>query len=241
MVLTYTHPNPEEEKAPVVESSNNDHEHSQEVKGTPPNPKRTHTILRPKKPRVPEPTPNNQPFIKEVTVHMRVSEAVLNKHNLLSAIMAMQCITGKRPEIIKAVNDAAPWKLRRGMAIGTKVTLEGDAMYEFLDKLIEVVLPRLKEWNGLLMNAGDGQGNISLGFEPTALGLFPEIEVAYDMFPLITGFEVHIHTTAVRNPTGRLLLSGFGIPFLHARDPSKITKKDASSSDSSTSPENSLP
>ncbi|KAJ1679607.1 ribosomal protein [Spiromyces aspiralis] len=220
MILGYEHPIPKEDAAPNPVA-----EVISEIKGTPPNPKRQHSPRRPKKPEVPAPSPHNQPFIKSVTVHIRVREALANKHNLLSAIMALQCITGKRPEIVRSVNDAAPWKLRKNMPIATKVCLEGDLMYEFLDKLIEIVLPRLKEWNGLTMRAGDGMGNVTLGFEPTALGLFPEIEPIYDMFPLITGFDVSIYTSAVRNPTGRLLLSGFGLPFLHARDPSKVKAK----------------
>ncbi|KAJ2665162.1 ribosomal protein [Coemansia sp. RSA 1200] len=194
-------------------------EFKENMTGTPPNPLRKHKIVRRAKPKIPEPTAHNSPYVDKVTVHIRCKEALKNKHHLLSAMMALQVLTGKRGEVIKAKNDAAPWKLRKGMPISAKVELTGDSMYEFLDKLIEVVLPRMKEYNGLRMDSGDGAGNFTLGFDNSAIGLFPEMEMVYDMFPLITGFYVNIKTTALRNPSGRLLLSGLGVPFLHARKP----------------------
>ncbi|KAI8323119.1 ribosomal protein L5 [Martensiomyces pterosporus] len=187
--------------------------------GSPPNPVRKHKKVRSAKAKVPLSSAHAAPYIEKVTVHIRCREALQNKHHLLSALMALQVITGQRAEIIKAKNDGASWKLRKGMPISAKVDITGDRMYEFLDKLVEVVLPRMKEYNGLRMDAGDGKGNFSLGFDNSVIGLFPEMEMVYDMFPLITGFTVNIKTTAVRNPTGRLLLSGFGLPFLHARKP----------------------
>ncbi|KAJ2342740.1 ribosomal protein, partial [Coemansia sp. RSA 2618] len=155
----------------------------------------------------------------KITVHIRCREALNNKNHLLSALMALQVITGRRAQLIRAKSDAAPWKLRKGMPIAAKVELEGDDMFEFLDKLIEVVLPRMKEYSGLRMSAGDGNGSFTMGFDDSVIGLFPEMEMVYDMFPLVTGFTVNIATTAVRNPAGRLLLSGLGLPFLHARKP----------------------
>ncbi|KAJ1965554.1 ribosomal protein [Dipsacomyces acuminosporus] len=187
--------------------------------GTPPNPLRKQKKVRMPKAKVPPSTAHGAPYIEKITVHIRCREALQNKHHLLSALTALQIITGERAEIIKAKNDGASWKLRKGMPIAAKVDLTGDRMYEFLDKLVEVVLPRMKEYNGLRMDAGDGQGNFSMGFDNSVIGLFPEMEMVYDMFPLITGFTVNIKTTAVRNPAGRLLLSGFGLPFLHARKP----------------------
>ncbi|KAJ2725476.1 ribosomal protein [Coemansia sp. Benny D115] len=189
------------------------------VSGTPPNPLRKHKKTRSLRPKVPHSQAHNAPFVESVTVHIRCREGLQNKHHLLSALMALQVVTGKRGEVIKAKKDAAPWKLRKGMPISAKVKLTGDPMFEFLDKLIEVVLPRMKEYNGLPMDAGDKNGSFTLGFDPSAIGLFPEMEMVYDQFPLITGFHVNIHTSATRNPSGRLLLSGLGLPFVHARKP----------------------
>ncbi|KAJ1885184.1 ribosomal protein [Coemansia sp. IMI 209127] len=187
--------------------------------GTPPNPLRKSKIVRQLRPKLPAPTAHNSPYVEKVTVHIRCKEALKNKHHMLSAVMALQVLTGKRGEVIKAKSDASAWKLRKGMAIAAKVDLTGDSMYEFLDKLVEVVLPRMKEYSGLRMDAGDSAGNFTLGFDGSAIGLFPEMEIVYDMFPLTTGFFVNIKTTAQRNPSGRLLLSGLGVPFLHARKP----------------------
>ncbi|PVU97557.1 hypothetical protein BB559_002000 [Furculomyces boomerangus] len=159
----------------------------------------------------------NSPKIESITVHIRMKEALVNKHNVLSGLMALQCITGQNPSVVKARTDAAAWKLRKGMPIAAKVVLRGEDMYEFMDKLTETVLPRLKEWDGLKVNSGDGLGNFSLGFSPAALGLFSEIETVYDMFPIIYGFMINIKTTASRNNDGRLLLSGFKLPFIQPR------------------------
>lgn len=100
-----------------------------------------------------------------------------------------------------------------GMPVGVKVTLKGEEMYQFMDKLVEIVLPRLKEWPGLSITAGDGNGNVALGFPPSALALFPEIEGSFDVYPKMTGFDVTFNTTAYTNTDGRLLLSAFSVPF----------------------------
>ncbi|KAI9503898.1 ribosomal protein [Coemansia spiralis] len=221
MILQYVPPSVRARQGAAEETRMKEAKES--MGGTPPNPLRKHKQIRRPKPNVPVPTAHNTPFVDKVTVHIRCREALQNKHHLLSALMALQILTGERGEVLKAKNDAAAWKLRKGMPISAKVELTGDNMYEFLDKLIEVVLPRMKEYHGLKMSAGDGVGNFTLGFDSSVIGLFPEMEVVYDMFPLVTGFSVNIKTTAVRNPTGRLLLSGFGLPFLHARKPKSET------------------
>ncbi|OLY85508.1 putative 54S ribosomal protein L7, mitochondrial [Smittium mucronatum] len=171
----------------------------------------------------------NSASVESVTVHIRMKEALGNKNNILSGLMALQCITGEKPEVVKARSDAAAWKLRKGMPISAKVTLTGQSMYIFLDKLVETVLPRLKEWDGLKVNSGDGLGNFSLGFTPAALGLFTEIEAVYDMFPIVYGLMVNIKTTARRNSEGRLLLSGLKFPLVvprpRAAPPKKRSKK----------------
>ncbi|KAI7834944.1 ribosomal protein L5 domain-containing protein [Kickxella alabastrina] len=196
---------------------------NQKIGGTPPNPDKQHKKTRQPKPKVPVTSANNAPHMESVTVHIRCREALQNKHHLLSVLMAMQIVTGQRGEVIKSKNDAATWKLRKGMPISVKVELKGDRMFEFMDKLVEVVLPRMKEYHGLGMDAGDGNGNFSMGFDGSVIGLFPEMEMVYDQFPLVTGFHVNVRTSAARNPAGRLLLSGFGLPFIHTRKPASET------------------
>ncbi|KAI8884272.1 ribosomal protein L5 [Backusella circina FSU 941] len=153
------------------------------------------------------------PHLDKITLHAMVKDSIHSKSNLLSAFMAFQSITGIRPDVVYARNSVANWKLREGMPIGVKVTLKGDEMYQFMDKLVEIVLPRLKEWPGLSITAGDGNGNVALGFPPSALALFPEIEGSFDVYPKMTGFDVVFNTTAYTNTDGRLLLSAFSVPF----------------------------
>ncbi|KAF8982847.1 hypothetical protein BGZ46_000483 [Entomortierella lignicola] len=158
-------------------------------------------------------SPTEIPELIKIHVHCMVKEAINSKYNLLSGIMAIQSITGETPEIIFAKKGVHTWKLRKGMPIGCRVTLKGDKMYQFLDKLVEVVLPKMKEWPGLPEGSGDGTGNIGMGFPPSALSLFPEIENNFDMYPRMTGFDITFNTTAYTNMDARLLMSGFNIPF----------------------------
>ncbi|KAI9145771.1 ribosomal protein L5 domain-containing protein [Paraphysoderma sedebokerense] len=127
--------------------------------------------------------------------------------------MQFEAITGKHPEIVKAQSNVALWKLREGMPIGVKVKLEGYEMYNFLDKLVELVLPRLKGWYGIPGLAGDGSGNISIGFESNVMSYFPEIEQVFDRYPFMCGFDLTFRTTAQSDWEARLLLSGFQIPI----------------------------
>ncbi|KAG0365611.1 ribosomal protein L5 domain-containing protein [Gamsiella multidivaricata] len=165
------------------------------------------------KPAPNAPSPRHIPELVKIDVHCMMKEALVSKFNLLSGFMAIQSITGEMPEIIHSKKGVHPWKLRAGNPIGCKVTLKGDKMYQFLDKLVEVVLPRMKEWPGLPESAGDATGNIGMGFPPSAMSLFPEIESNFDMFPRMTGFDVTFTTTAKTNLDARLLLSGFNMPF----------------------------
>ncbi|KAI9473503.1 MAG: ribosomal protein L5 domain-containing protein [Benjaminiella poitrasii] len=174
---------------------------------------RTRKGGKPVKPIQPLKSPKTIPNLDKIVLHAMVKESIHNKSHLLSAFMAFQSITGVRPEIVHARNSVANWKLRKDMPIGVKVTLKGEEMYQFMDKLVEIVLPRLKEWPGLSMTAGDGNGNIALGFPPSALALFPEIEGSFDVYPRMTGFDVIFNTTAYTNTDGRLLLSAFSVPF----------------------------
>ncbi|KAF9160460.1 hypothetical protein DFQ26_005497 [Actinomortierella ambigua] len=170
-------------------------------------------------------SPRHVPELVKIDVHCMMKEALTSKFNLLSGFMAIQSITGAMPEIIFAKKGVHPWKLRSGNPIGCKVTLRGDKMYQFLDKLVEIVLPRMKEWPGLPESAGDETGNVGMGFPPSALSLFPEIEANFDMYPRMTGFDVTFTTTASSNLDARLLMSGFNLPFQQkSRSPPAVKK-----------------
>ncbi|KAF9434170.1 hypothetical protein BGZ76_008451 [Entomortierella beljakovae] len=187
------------------------------------------------KPAQKAPSSRNIPELVKIDVHCMMKEALVSKYNLLSGFMAIQAITGEMPEIIHSKKGVHPWKLRAGNPIGCKVTLKGDKMYQFLDKLVEIVLPRLKEWPGLPESAGDDTGNIGMGFAPSALSLFPEIENNFDMYPRMTGFDVTFNTTANTNLEARLLLSGFNMPFQQKNRSPPVTKPAAAPSIDSTS------
>ncbi|ORX94613.1 ribosomal protein L5 [Basidiobolus meristosporus CBS 931.73] len=171
----------------------------------------------PRKPNPPTKNHEHIPQLKKIVVHCYMKDAVYNKYNLLSAFISLQCITGQCPEPVFAKSDAAPWKLRRGMPVGCRVTLEGEKMYSFIEKVTEIVLPRMKEYQGLRENSGDGNGNIAFGFPAEAMGLFPDIEGIYDMIPKMTGFDVTVNTTGYSDTEARLLLSGFQLPFQSRR------------------------
>ncbi|CAG8514491.1 9882_t:CDS:2 [Acaulospora colombiana] len=149
------------------------------------------------------------PELVKIVVHCMMKQSLISKQHLLSGIMALQCITSERPTIVYSKTDVSKWKLRKGC----KVHIQGPPMYTFLDKLVEIVLPRMKEWHGVSISSGDQNGNIAMGFPPSALSLFPDIEGNYDMFPMMTGFHVVFHTTAFTDYEGRILLSGYQIPF----------------------------
>ncbi|KAI7904785.1 ribosomal protein L5 domain-containing protein [Cokeromyces recurvatus] len=174
---------------------------------------RTRKGGKPVKPIQPLKSPKTIPHLDKIVLHAMIKDSIHSKSHLLSAFMAFQSITGVRPEVVFAKTSVANWKLRQGMPVGVKVTLKGEEMYQFMDKLIEIVLPRLKEWPGLSMTAGDGNGNIALGFPPSALALFPEIEGSFDVYPRMTGFDIIFNTTAYTNTEGRLLLSALSVPF----------------------------
>ncbi|RKP14804.1 ribosomal protein L5 domain-containing protein, partial [Piptocephalis cylindrospora] len=153
------------------------------------------------------------PCIEKIVLHSMSREVVANKFSLLSMYMSLQSITGVRPTVVKAKSDVSLWHLRRGSPVGCKVVLEGERAYAFLERLVEVVLPRLKEWRSVSPRAGDGYGTIALGFPSTTMGMFPEIEDVFDMYPRLYGFEVSIVTSATTNAQARCLLSGLGLPI----------------------------
>lgn len=149
------------------------------------------------------------PKLDKVVVNMGVGEAKENAKALDSAVNDLQLITGQKPIITKAKKSVAAFKLREGMNIGCKVTLRGDRMYEFVDKLLNVSLPRVRDFRGVSANAFDGRGNYSLGLKEQLL--FPEIE--YDKIDKVRGMEITFVTTAKNDEEARELLRQLGMPF----------------------------
>ena len=140
---------------------------------------------------------------------MGVGEAKENAKILDAAVKDMETIAGQKAVITKAKNSIANFKIREGMPIGCKVTLRGEKMYEFLDRLVNLALPRVRDFRGINPNAFDGRGNYALGIKEQLI--FPEIE--YDKIDKIRGLDVIIATTAKTDEEGRELLTLFGMPF----------------------------
>lgn len=149
------------------------------------------------------------PKIDKIIVNIGVGEAIQNPKALDAAVNDLSIITGQKPIITKAKKSIAGFKLREGMPIGCKVTLRGERMYQFLDKLINVVLPRVRDFRGISPQAFDGRGNYSLGIKEQTI--FPEIE--YDKIDKIRGMEVAIVTTSKNDEEARELLRSMGMPF----------------------------
>lgn len=149
------------------------------------------------------------PRLEKIIVSMGVGEAILNKKLLDAAVTELGQITGQKAVKTKARKSIAGFKLREGMEIGTMVTLRGERMYEFLDRLMNVAIPRIKDFRGTNPNAFDGHGNYSLGVVEQII--FPEID--YDRIERISGLNIAIVTTAKTDGEGRSLLSHLGMPF----------------------------
>jgi large subunit ribosomal protein L5 len=149
------------------------------------------------------------PRIDKIVVNMGVGDAVANPKLLDEAVVELQAITGQKAIITKAKKSIANFKLREGMPIGAKVTLRGDRMYAFLDKLVNVSLPRVRDFRGVSSEAFDGRGNYTLGVKEQLI--FPEIN--YDRVNKVRGMDVVIVTTAKNDEEGRALLSTLGMPF----------------------------
>lgn len=149
------------------------------------------------------------PKLAKIVVNMGVGEAKENSKVLDSAMSELEIITGQKPVATKAKHSIANFKLREGMAIGCKVTLRGSRMYEFLDRLVNLALPRVRDFRGVNPNAFDGRGNYALGIKEQLI--FPEIE--YDKVDKIRGMDVIIVTTAETDEEARELLTQFGMPF----------------------------
>jgi large subunit ribosomal protein L5 len=149
------------------------------------------------------------PGVNKVVVNIGMGEAIQNAKAMDAAVADLAAITGQRPVITRAKRSVAAFKLREGMQIGCMVTLRGDRMYQFLDKLMNVALPRLRDFQGVSPEAFDGRGNYTLGLREQLV--FPEID--YDKVDKVRGMEVSIVTTARTDEEGRRLLKLMGMPF----------------------------
>ena len=149
------------------------------------------------------------PKLEKIVVNMGVGEAKENSKILDSAIADLEKITGQKAVTTKAKNSVANFKIREGMPIGCKVTLSGEKMYEFLDRLVNLALPRVRDFRGVNPNAFDGRGNYALGIKEQLI--FPEIE--YDKVDKVRGMDIIVVTTAETDEEARELLAQFGMPF----------------------------
>ena len=149
------------------------------------------------------------PRLEKIVVNMGVGGAVGQASLLENAVKDLTLITGQKPLITRARKSIANFKLREGNAIGAKVTLRGDRMWEFLDRLIALAIPRIRDFRGLPANSFDGRGNYTFGV--TEQLIFPEID--YDQIDQTRGMDITIVTTATNNAEGKALLDAFGFPF----------------------------
>lgn len=149
------------------------------------------------------------PRLKKVVVNVGLGEAITNAKLMDATVKEIALITGQRPMVTKAKKSIAFFKLRQGMSIGCKATLRGDRMYEFLDRLLNVVLPRIRDFRGVSPQAFDGHGNYTLGIKEQLI--FPELR--YDDVTVTHGMDITIVTTARTNSEGTALLRALGMPF----------------------------
>jgi large subunit ribosomal protein L5 len=153
--------------------------------------------------------PMQVPRVDKVVVNMGVGDALKDGRMLEAAVDDLTIITGQKPVITKARKSIAGFKLREGQAIGAKVTLRGDRMWEFIDRLVAIAIPRIRDFRGLNPNAFDGHGDYTLGL--TEQLIFPEID--YDKVLQVRGMDITIVTTAKNDDEGRALLVALGFPF----------------------------
>jgi large subunit ribosomal protein L5 len=149
------------------------------------------------------------PKLEKIVVNMGVGEAIQNIKALESAVADLSMIVGQKPVITKAKKSIATFKLRQGMSIGCRVTLRGDRMYEFFDRLVNVALPRVRDFRGISPKSFDGRGNFAVGLKEQII--FPEID--YDKIDKIRGMNIVIATTAKTDEEARQLLRFMGLPF----------------------------
>jgi len=153
--------------------------------------------------------PNQVPRLEKIVINMGLGEALANNKILESAVDQLGAITGQKPVVTRARKSIANFKLRQGQAIGAAVTLRNDRMYEFIDRLINVALPRVRDFKGVSSKAFDGKGNYTLGVREQII--FPEIN--YDQIEKVKGLNISFVTTARNDEQGLALLRHFGMPF----------------------------
>lgn len=154
---------------------------------------------------------NQVPRLEKIVINMGLGEAKDNPKALDSAVEDLTVISGQKPVVTTASKSVANFKLREGMKIGAKVTLRGDRMFEFIDKLISIAIPRVRDFRGLSPKSFDGRGNFAMGFKEQLV--FPEIE--YDKVDAIRGMDIIVVTTAKTDEEARELLTQMGMPFAH--------------------------
>jgi large subunit ribosomal protein L5 len=159
------------------------------------------------------------PTLDKIVINMGVGRATQQPSQLEAAVVDLTSIAGQKPIVTKAKHSIAGFKLREGQAIGTKVTLRGDRMWEFLDRLIAVAIPRIRDFRGLPATSWDGRGNYTFGLNDQTV--FPEIE--YDKIDTSRGMDITIVTTATNDAAGKALLEAFGFPFRTGADPLAVT------------------
>jgi large subunit ribosomal protein L5 len=153
--------------------------------------------------------PMQVPRIEKITVNMGVGEAVADKKLIDNAVGDLTKLSGQKPLLCKSKKSIAAFKLRAGLPIGAKVTLRGARMYEFLDRLISIAMPRIRDFRGVSVRAFDGRGNYNFGVKEQII--FPEIQ--YDQVDKVRGMDITITTTAMDDKAGKALLSAFSFPF----------------------------
>lgn len=149
------------------------------------------------------------PHLNKIVINMGVGDGVKDSKKIDAALEQLMVISGQKPVITKAKKSIAAFKLREGMSIGVKVTLRGERMYEFLDRLITIALPRVRDFRGISAKSFDGRGNYNLGIKEQIV--FPEVN--YDRIDQVRGLDISIHTTARTDKEAEALLQGFGMPF----------------------------
>jgi len=149
------------------------------------------------------------PKLVKITVNMGVGEAVADRKVMDAAVADLTKITGQKPKLCMSKKSIASFKVRENLAIGTKVTLRGERMWEFLDRLITIAIPRIRDFRGINPRSFDGRGNFSLGIKEQII--FPEIQ--YDQIDQLRGMDITITTTAKDDKQGRALLNAFNFPF----------------------------
>jgi large subunit ribosomal protein L5 len=153
--------------------------------------------------------PMQVPRLEKVVINMGVGDSLKDGRLMEAAVEDLQIITGQKPVVTKARKSVAGFKIREGMAIGAKVTLRGDRMWEFVDRLVSIAIPRIRDFRGLNPKAFDGHGNYTLGL--TEQLIFPEID--YDKVAKVRGMDITVATTAKTDDEGRALLVALGFPF----------------------------